>query len=108
MSTPECFRSRGYVPRGRGNRLEDCDYRSYVAITLRVGEADGIFVAHGCKPWEQDHPNTRAVEDGGIIYTVYSDFMSPSPTVRINSSRHVPHLAMWATNISPSSTVQSR
>ena len=65
-------------------------------LTARVGKADDIFVAHGANRGkdgrERPEPSTTAayvtVFNGSVIH--------PRP---------FPHLAMWATNITPSSTV---
>ncbi len=67
----------------------------------RFCEADDIFVAPREASAERGvrvHSMTGACETCGM--------MPPSSTVPVNLCRRFQHLAMWATNISPSSTVQ--
>ena len=65
-------------------------------LTARVGKADDIFVAHGANRGK-DRRNISEPSTTAAYVTVFNG--------SVIQRRPFPHLARWATNMAPSSTV---
>ena len=86
------------------------------SMKIRAVENDGIrygfsrqsrrhICSPQCKLWEQSQTNVRAVENGDIINREVSAILCRRFQRLASCVVLFPHLAMWATNIPPSSTV---